>query len=60
MRRLKGTVVTGSPTVTGRATLPSPDREIVLLRVVAGVSIPDIVAIWVSHRPRYAVPKARH
>jgi hypothetical protein len=26
------------------ATLPSPDREIVLLRVVAGVSIPDIVA----------------
>jgi Sigma-70, region 4 len=27
------------------ATLPSPDREIVLLRVVAGVSIPDIVAV---------------
>jgi sigma-70-like protein len=26
------------------ATLPSPDREIVLLRVVAGVSIPHIVA----------------
>jgi sigma-70-like protein len=26
------------------ATLPSPDREIVLLRVVAGVPIPDIVA----------------
>jgi hypothetical protein len=26
------------------ATLSSPDREIVLLRVVAGVSIPDIVA----------------
>ncbi|MGH3802326.1 MAG: sigma factor-like helix-turn-helix DNA-binding protein, partial [Pseudonocardiaceae bacterium] len=26
------------------ATLPSPDREIVLLRVLAGVSIPDIVA----------------
>jgi hypothetical protein len=26
------------------ATLPSPDHEIVLLRVVAGVSIPDIVA----------------
>ncbi len=26
------------------ATLPSPDREIVLLRVVAGVSVPDIVA----------------
>ncbi|MCA1693582.1 MAG: hypothetical protein LC749_01995 [Actinobacteria bacterium] len=25
-------------------TLPSPDREIVLLRVVAGVAIPDIVA----------------
>jgi RNA polymerase sigma-70 factor (ECF subfamily) len=25
-------------------TLPSPDREIVLLRVVAGMSIPDIVA----------------
>lgn len=27
------------------ATLPSPGREIVLLRVVAGVSIPDIVAV---------------
>jgi DNA-directed RNA polymerase specialized sigma24 family protein len=27
------------------ATLPSPDREIIPLRVVAGVSIPDIVAI---------------
>jgi hypothetical protein len=26
-------------------TLPSPDREIILLRAVAGVSIPDIVAI---------------
>ena len=26
------------------ATLPSPDREIVLLRIVAGVSIPNIVA----------------
>ncbi|HEY6425430.1 MAG TPA: sigma factor-like helix-turn-helix DNA-binding protein [Pseudonocardiaceae bacterium] len=26
------------------ATLSSPDREIVLLRVVAGVSIPDVVA----------------
>ncbi len=26
------------------ATLSSPDREIVLLRMVAGVSIPDIVA----------------
>ncbi len=26
------------------ATLPSPDREIVLLRVVAGVSLPDVVA----------------
>ncbi len=26
------------------ATLPSPDREIVLLRLVAGASIPDIVA----------------
>jgi hypothetical protein len=25
------------------ATLPSPDREIVLLRIVAGVSIPNIV-----------------
>ena len=27
------------------ATLPSPDREIVLLRIVAGVSIPDVVAV---------------
>ena len=26
------------------ATLPSPDREIVLLRVVAGVSLPGVVA----------------
>jgi hypothetical protein len=41
------------------ATLSGPDREIVSLRVVAGVSIPAIVAGPGCHPPRAAWPSIR-
>lgn len=45
------------------ATLPSPDREIALLGIIAGVSIPDIVATLgvtpaAVHRALSALPPA--